>query len=639
MKTLFSLVRCVVGISCFVVISRPALAQTNAWTSPTSGNWQDANWSLGKLPGTGQDIAITNSGWKAIGISPATAANFSNTLSVHSIALAATSTNINTLLLNFAGTAHPLIIGTSNSPGSLSIDASSVVIMLSSALQVRNTTNGPKGAFDINGTFTESTGSQVSAAFLNLGRTGIYNLTNSALFGGNENISGHLYQQGGTNFGNLVLQLDSHYDLYGGFLSGTVDIYEPGIFIQHGGSVSGSLDIGSGLYELDAGFVSSSNIFLGGDYPANYPYGGGSLYQTGGTNLAGGISMFGPGSYTLSGGVLNASTLNIEPFNDRFGQEADTFTQSGGYHTNGAINLAGGIGFGNVVSPGAYLLSGGTLETPLMSLNMGALIQTGGTNRIGTLTMANASTCLLSNGLLVVSNFVQSGTPLTYVTGVVVQAGGTLIANNIEFSGSTTFWHSGGALRNAGTLTLGGATWEEGTTGESLGSLEVALSNSMSLPSSNSCVLQFADSSSLTWSNATLVIENWSGSLYGGGSHQLFFGSSASGLNTQELADIRFHAPAGLALGDYPARILLSGEVVPDSGHALPLSLGLMTSTPGNVRLAVRCDIGSRYRVDISSDLQHWSPWTNEINTTGTITIQDPTSNAPMRFYRAILVP
>ena len=385
MKNLFPPVRWAAGILCCLVIIHPTLAQTNVWTHSTSGNWQDASWSLGVLPGPAQDIFITNAGWKAVAIGPTTAKSFPQTLSVTSVTLASTSTNINTLLLNFAGTGNPLIIGTSNSPGSLSIDASSTLVMLSSALQVQNTTNGsPSGAFDINGTFTESVGSHVDAAFLNLGRTGTYNLTNSILFGGKENISGHFSQQEGTNSGQILLELDGQYDLYDGFLVGTMGIFEPGIFIQHGGSVSGSLSIGSGVYELDAGFISCSNISIGGSYPATYPYGGGDFVQNGGTNFAGNLSMsLGPGSYTLAGGVLNASNLTIVPFNGHLGFSANTFNQSAGYHTNGAVSLTGAIGFGNVIAPASYDLSGGTLETPSMTLSMGAVVQSGGTNKVG----------------------------------------------------------------------------------------------------------------------------------------------------------------------------------------------------------------------------------------------------------------
>jgi hypothetical protein len=163
-------------------------------------------------------------------------------------------------------------------------------------------------------------------------------------------------------------------------------------------------------------------------------------------------------------------------------------------------------------------------------------------------------------------------------------------------------------------------------------------SNSLVLPPSISCRLQFAGSSSLTWSNsAMLAIANWSGSLYGGGRHQVIFGNSAAGLSVQQVGDIKFHHPAGLPVGDYPARILADGEVVPDSGSPLPLIISDLTPTNGAMQLTIGGDIGSHYGIEISSDLQHWTQWTNQWNSSGTIVVSDGNaSNAPVRFYRTV---
>ena len=55
---------------------------------------------------------------------------------------------------------------------------------------------------------------------------------------------------------------------------------------------------------------------------------------------------------------------------------------------------------------------------------------------------------------------------------------------------------------------------------------------------------------------------NWNGSPNGGGKHQVFFGSNASGLTAQQLSQIKFKNPAG-STGTYPATILSTGEIVP----------------------------------------------------------------------------
>src|SRR5690606_24794408 len=109
-----------------------AAAQTNSWTNAVSGNWQDAKWSLGILPGAGQDIQFTNAGWKALEISASTVAGFPETLAVNSITILSDPLSFNTLLLNFSGPQHPLVIGETNAPGSLFIDSGSAMILLSS---------------------------------------------------------------------------------------------------------------------------------------------------------------------------------------------------------------------------------------------------------------------------------------------------------------------------------------------------------------------------------------------------------------------------------------------------------------------------------------------------------------------------
>jgi len=75
-------------------------------------------------------------------------------------------------------------------------------------------------------------------------------------------------------------------------------------------------------------------------------------------------------------------------------------------------------------------------------------------------------------------------------------------------------------------------------------------------------VVRFLDSHTAAWSG-TLRIVNWAGSTNGGGAHQLFFGTSAQGLTASQLSHIYFFRPAGLPDGNYLARILPTGEVVP----------------------------------------------------------------------------
>ena len=50
----------------------------------------------------------------------------------------------------------------------------------------------------------------------------------------------------------------------------------------------------------------------------------------------------------------------------------------------------------------------------------------------------------------------------------------------------------------------------------------------------------------------------------GGGANQLYVGNNRAGLSSAQLERVFFENPAGLPNGDYSARVLTTGEVVPD---------------------------------------------------------------------------
>jgi len=57
-------------------VGEAAFGVVNTWTNPASAHWEEAFWSIGVLPNSNQSVAITNNGYKAVGIFPSTAANF-----------------------------------------------------------------------------------------------------------------------------------------------------------------------------------------------------------------------------------------------------------------------------------------------------------------------------------------------------------------------------------------------------------------------------------------------------------------------------------------------------------------------------------------------------------------------------------
>ena len=586
--------------TCLKLVAQPS----NAWTSLSSGNWEDMNWSLGQLPAPGQDVLLTNAGWKAIAIGAATVQNFPQTLNPSAVIVSSPTNSYNLLLLNYAGLQSPLSVQ------QLVINSNAALTSVSSALNVNNSMGG---AFSIGGTFNQGDYSVVSASGLHIGDIGpgVYNLTNGTLLvtvtqaiGGN--FSSLFNQFGGANYpGNVLLLPGGEYDLYGGNLTTSNLIYRgwSGAFKQFGGLAQPtSTFVTMGTYLLAGGTFSCSDVELPGVTSIYDNADLGNFLQTGGTNLTTFLSVGHQppynnasawGGYTLSNGVLITSAVSIGPYGD--------FAQSGGSHTAGALDLYGDIVYYFQASTANYELSGGFLSTPGLGLGIAVFTQTGGTNQVaGDLAFESLvgygtyTEYKLSGGFLLTSNttvntsmeggFFQTGgaqvvSNLLTVSGFnsenygssrfvgYVLNGGQLTTKNIQVDSGATFHHTGGVLINTGTLTLAGGTWAANTNDQQFGSLSLGLgqsgsNSSICLPPGAS-ILRFASSSGNTWSNqATLLIENWNGLPTGGGAHRIYFGATAAGLSSPQLAQVQFHNPGGIA-GTYPASILATGEIVP----------------------------------------------------------------------------
>jgi len=137
--------------------------------------------------------------------------------------------------------------------------------------------------------------------------------------------------------------------------------------------------------------------------------------------------------------------------------------------------------------------------------------------------------------------------------------------------------------------------------------------------------LSFANSSGEPWTGgATLVVTNWNGNPAGGGAEQLKFGSDQSGLTMAQLSQIRF----GIGTNLYPAKILGTGEVVPNQGPTPALTFALQAnelilSWPSGYTLQTATNSSGPYANVSGPGMQTvTSPYTNDI------------TGDPQRFFR-----
>lgn len=637
----------------------PALvfAQANSWTNATSGNWEDPYWSLGALPGTNQDIMLTNAGWKALAIDPNTSQNFPQTMTVNSITISSPSNSYNTLLLNYSGAVTPLTVE------SLTVESNSAMTMLSSALEL----DGPNGVgMQIGGVFNQNdslvTGNQINVGYIGPGiynmSSGILDVSNLWVGGG---FDGVFNQTGGTNDTGIVgIDPGGTYNLSGGDFNATVYANGNSAFHQTGGSINQPLTIFQGTYLFDGGFDYAGVVAPIGN-GEGFPFPHALVIQTGGTNFGAlNVGSNGVGNYVLSNGCSYLESLNIGPegFFQQFGGTliiTNTLSSWGDYINNDPT-----------WSAGTYQLNGGLLKAGAMALANG-YNQYGGTNIItGDITVGSffyGDELWLQNGLLAANNLTAQVDGVRQIGGIMIitnqltidgdgtmayfgpdldVTGGELIVSNIDVERGN-FAISGTILKQTGTLTLGQtSSLLPGSGTYTFGPLSP--DGSVALGTNMDCQIHFADSSSQPWS--VLIVKNWSGSIYGGGAQQIIFGSNSAALTSNELSHIEFWSPAGLPpsslpAGIYLARILSTGEIVPDTGAPLPLKMvvgGALSN--GAMPLSIQGDIGQKYEIDVSTDLVNWIVWTDQSNSTGTISITDSdATNFPQRFYRARVLP
>ncbi|HQU09604.1 MAG TPA: hypothetical protein PLV25_06555, partial [Opitutales bacterium] len=194
-----------------------------------------------------------------------------------------------------------------------------------------------------------------------------------------------------------------------------------------------------------------------------------------------------------------------------------------------------------------------TINDVISGGGSGGIIKTGS----GTLVIGGSSANTFTGGLTISGGQVTlqktAGTNAIGSGNIVINSGGTLLLANSN------------QLPSGTNMVLNGGVFNTGGQNQALGTLTLSSTSNIDM-GSGANIISFADSSGASWSsNPILNIVNWDGSLTGGGSSQLIFGSAASGLTANQIAQIRFYNPAGLSPGTYSAQILSTGELIPDA--------------------------------------------------------------------------
>jgi hypothetical protein len=478
---------------------------------------------------------------------------------------------------------------------------------------------------------------------------------------------GTVNHNGGSFSGGIVHLEGGVYSLRGGDFDATVYSGEGALFRQDGGRVNSNIQLFRGGYLFNGG-ANYGGVTI--PVPGNGGSDNGNSWaaQNGGTNFGPiAIGDLGNGSYTLTNGAVQSPSIAVK----RFG----LFHQiNGRVSSSGTVNLVGGWYGRGGRALANYTLERGFLVSPEIYMDTGDFVQLGGTNQIaGDLRLINTTHnyYVLSGGLLTdqntsvdgawVGGFTQSGGTHVIANQFSISGnelfgwngfvfiGGDLIVSNIVLNPRAIFNQSGGRLTQSGTLSAAAATIYVPAGGVTFGAFQLnasgSLTNTTMFMPSNSATVRFRDSRALQWaSGATLLVEKWAGSYLGGGTHRIIFGSSSAALTAQQVRQIYFHDPGGgLSPGMHPARILPSGEVVPDSQPPVgrtPPRLAIRKLSDGTQQITLTGEAGYNYEILRSFYLSspNWEFWTSGTASNGTLSFVDNETWPATRFYRAVLM-
>jgi len=551
-----------------------AMDVVNSWTKPSSGDWQEAFWSRGRLPSNQDDlIAITNAGYKAVAIQSSTTANYPAALTPKDFLIDAPENSHNLLLLNYAGLTVPFAPS-----GELAVATNGSLLSYYSAVGA--------DSLSVQGdaTFAELAASRFGAVSVTNG--GRLLLSNAWLSSGNAEVSGVLSRwdhEAGTHevAGNLLIGPNGEYRLNNGTVSvnGWLQVQaggEHGVaqFIVSGGAATfGTLALGAvrytnsemrGEFILNAGQLSAATTFISN----------GRFLQTGGTNRSYSFEMplrgaEGSAAYDLYGGRLESGRIQL--FADGFGQ----FYQNGGVHANSIEMNLYGSPERTLQYEAVYKLVSGSLYSPRIFLGGASFSQTGGTNQAGELSLNwFGQYYLLPGSRLSVNHTIIRDAQAPYMGPSFVHAGGEHIADVLTIENGGSYELQGGALSATSvimgpnsTLSLGNGVVQAnsdiylrggrvfpGQPSQQFGRLRVAADSFIDFAHGPGSI-GFSD---ISWDVPVgLWIKNWKGPASSSTRDHLYIGRSISG------GLIMFIFPSGYPQAYYPGYRRPDGEIIP----------------------------------------------------------------------------
>lgn len=357
------------------------------------------------------------------------------------------------------------------------------------------------------------------------------------------------------------------------------------------GTYTGEVTVNGGtLRATGSGSGSGGNSTLGKNQAGrNITVNAGATLDFAINNVFGGGGMTSAGlpAITVNGGTLNATRFNVVGHVTlNGGTMSQSSTDAGfyeGYEFIGNVTT-GGTAASTISSPTSkanHLGQGidhiftvaDAVAGPAPDLLVNTPFRDGSNDNLGNgiLTKAGAGTMQLN------AANIYSG--LTTVNAGTLEIGGPLgsIGSNagIVINGATLAV-TGSATNRIGDLSpitfgpvAGGKVVLAGNVTESVGPLSLGSDAILDLGAGGVSLWTFAGSATQTWGTNGLSVLNWSGSLLGGGTDQLFFGTDAAGLTAGQAGQVKFYNEANTFLG--LGTMLSTGEIVPVPEPSAPL--------------------------------------------------------------------